>query len=253
MKDNNPIKKFVNINFQDILNQNDYSNIELNEIEFNQESQSSRQSFYCSSISDKYYEEIENKEKEDNNLNFINDNNNNEKIDSEYYDLNEGKSIIESNVSLNDSFINEKLINELEKKDNTKKKHIFNIEPQGKKRGRKTSKNNTKKTHSKLAYDNMLTKIQTHFFKFLVQFINDIILQLLKKNDFLAKLAYSEKSKVSKGFIDELKNYSIRDIFNNFNISNKYNKDENINRRRLKYLFKSEFKSLFEQLFDIKP
>ena len=164
----NLIKNFENINSQDILNQNDYSNNELDKIEINSESQSSKQQlFNDSSINNKYSEEIENKEKEDNNLYFITDNNNGI-IDSEYYALKESKGIIESNVSLNDSFINEKLINELEKKDNAKKKHIFNIEPQGKKRGRKTSKNNTKTTHSKLAYDNMLTKIQTYFFTFLV-------------------------------------------------------------------------------------
>ena len=51
-----------------------------------------------------------------------------------------------------------------------KNKKRFRTEPINPTRGRKPSKNNKKAIHSKHEYYNILTKIQVHFFRFLIKY-----------------------------------------------------------------------------------
>ena len=84
------------------------------------------------------------------------------------------------------------------------------------------------KIHGKNQTDNLLRKIQVHYFSFIVSFLNDIVRTLKYKRKFL-KLNYEYKSNINKNFIDSLKEKTIGQIICN-KISNKYKyKEENSN------------------------
>ena len=82
------------------------------------------------------------------------------------------------------------------------------------------------KIHGKNQTDNLLRKIQVHYFSFIVSFLNNILRTLKYKRKFL-KLNYEYKSNINKNFIDSLKEKTIGQIICN-KISNKY-KEENSN------------------------
>jgi hypothetical protein len=104
-----------------------------------------------------------------------------------------------------------------------------------KKRGRKRNlkPNNNRLEHNKLSKDNIKTKIQVHYLKFLRNLINQIIKEIIqipkniKKFQFYP-LDYKFTTNVTKKSFESLKDTRIGDIFKN-NVSHKYKKYEILN------------------------
>lgn len=101
--------------------------------------------------------------------------------DNELFAILKSNNNSESNTSrYNNSFT--KNINAIEKKN----KYLFKIKKIL--RGRKTKRDLNKKAHNKYDLDNIHTKIQVHFFNFIINVSNDAIETILgKKNIFFYK------------------------------------------------------------------
>ena len=90
------------------------------------------------------------------------------------------------------------------------------------KRGRKTHFSNKKKPHIGIAFDNMQSKIQVHFFNFIINISNDALKTICKNTKFNFKnIDYNLKKKVSDEYFQMLKSLSIKQILK-MNISSKY-------------------------------
>ena len=120
----------------------------------------------------------------------------------------------------------------------------FNIkEVENKKRGQKTTKKQRYGIHGKEKFDNLLTKIQVHYFTFLIDFCNDA----LKKEFQISKDSFKYinnkfKTNVSYGHISHLMKLPIKEILK-IEMAKKYkrfNKSNNID-----LLEKIESKSTF--------
>ena len=102
-----------------------------------------------------------------------------------------------------------------------------------KSRGRKVAseKKYTKnKRHLPTDEDNILTKIQVHFLKFLIYFLNDCLFDYYKKNKIcFKKFAHKVTSKVSSNHFNKMKNSTIYDILTETPISTKYKDNKNTN------------------------
>ena len=101
--------------------------------------------------------------------------------DNELFAILKSNNNSENNTSrYNNSFT--KNINAIEKKN----KYLFKIKKIL--RGRKSKRDLNKKEHNKYDLDNILTKIQVHFFNFIINVSNDAIETILgKKNIFFYK------------------------------------------------------------------
>ena len=106
------------------------------------------------------------------------------------------------------------------------KDKVFNIikEKKGRKVGRKRLRGlkNGEKGHTKYDQDNIIRKIQVDFYKFLVCFINDILMNLGIRKRFL-KIKYNDIKNVKKQNVEQFKLQKIGDILKK-NISTKYKK-----------------------------
>jgi hypothetical protein len=121
----------------------------------------------------------------------------------------------------------------------------FNTEKksENKKRGQKTSKKQRYGIHGKEKFDNLLTKIQVHYFTFLIDFCNDA----LKKEFQISKDSFKYinnkfKTNVSFKHISNLMNLSIKEILN-MEMAKKYKRFKKSNNMDL--LEKIESKSKF--------
>lgn len=98
------------------------------------------------------------------------------------------------------------------------------------KRGRKKEEGKPiRKKHSSMDDDNVLTKIQVHFFTYLINITNDIIKSGFGKNDDFQQIKYDDKKNIKLDNIKKLKNSKIKDILQ-MKISNKSKKDETYNK-----------------------
>lgn len=103
------------------------------------------------------------------------------------------------------------------------------------KRGRPTNKNkknSTKEKHGKSAFDNIHTKIQVHFIRFLINLVNDAIFTEFKSRSKLFKdIKYEEKRKINYEYTaslcqDIIKNIFLKDVSGKFKkISPEYNQN----------------------------
>ena len=118
-----------------------------------------------------------------------------------------------------------------------------------KQRGKPRTKDNGK-YHSGNAPDNIKTKIQVHYLNFIVTFFNDIINALLGIKDYFNKFAYSEKSKISSGYFEEMKHLTIGDIFEKLRSSNKYRRNISSKAKKEKVLFLQKYDSI-KRLLDM--
>ena len=99
------------------------------------------------------------------------------------------------------------------------------------KRGRKKEEGKPiRKKHSSMDDDNVLTKIQVHFFTYLINITNDIIKSGFGKNGDFQQIKYDDKKNIKLDNIKKLKNSKIKDILQ-MKISSKCRKyDENYNK-----------------------
>ena len=147
---------------------------------------------------------------------------------------------------INNEFLNYKESNEIEKQE-TKKRPFFKIK---KKRGRKFNKERKQQEHTAKDDDNIKRKIQVDFLNFVVNFSNDCLRAFsLDKKMYFQKFNREKKIRVAKKYIQEIKNFSIKEIFENMGVSEKYkNYSENKNKENIEKLKGYNwFKSLFEK------
>ena len=102
-----------------------------------------------------------------------------------------------------------------------------------KKKRRKKNENPNRKPHSRYAIDNIKRKIQVHYLRFLINFINRIIYEIVYKDKNIKNfqfypLSYKYTQNVTKDSFNLLKNSKIGDIFKN-NVSPKFKDHENLN------------------------
>ena len=134
----------------------------------------------------------------------------------------------------------------------TNEKKMFITKLLKNKRGRKPSKEIKIKVHTSLALDNILSKVQTHLLNFMINLINDAIINILHFNrkNLFKKFDRAKKLKISSKYFNELKNSSIKDLLENMGISKKYKKCErNINQKNLEKLIENDW---FKNFFEIK-
>lgn len=227
------------------LENNNFLNVSLREYfnssEFESESENKVNSIFPSSSLNEipiFYEEdlnlreIENNEKEEKKLYFI--------------DKSEEKK--------NKSFL--KFAIEKEKSS----KNRFELIQKKRKRGRPKAINindlkKYNKIHDKNKTDNLLRKIQVHYFSFIVSFLNNILRILNYKRKFL-KLNHEYKSNINKNFINSLKEKTLGQIICN-KISNKYKykeEDSNIllyNKIKRNTIMKKVLEINYLKLFEI--
>ncbi len=164
---------------------------------------------------------------------FNNSLNDNSFIDSDFDELFESNPDINFQTSV-PHFKNEfdtAIINELLQNPRPE----FIIESHKKNRGRHISFNKRKRRreHTRLSTYNIITKIQTHFFTFIISFVNDSVKAISENQqiEFL-NFAHNEKRKVNFHYLNELKNSTIGELIKNMNISSKYTrKDINTNKK----------------------
>ena len=184
--------------------------------------------------------------------------------------LNEGKENLYDSLFPNDSYMNLEeqdylvepilpLLEEIERKSqkNIKKKSNddefssnrlqFLVERKyiNKKRGRKAKEKSKKKIiHTNDKEDNLLIKIQIHFFNFIINFCNDC---LKKENhqskEFFQKINYENKRDVKFSYFSSLKKAKIKDLLK-MNISIKNKKYKNSYNRTLLEKIQSSSPSL---------
>lgn len=129
------------------------------------------------------------------------------------------------------------------------KNPLFKIELCNKKRGRKYNEDNKKQEHTPLSPDNIKRKIQVHFLSFMISFANDYIhtYPQAKGISFL-NFEGINKSKVSREHFEKIKKSSIKELFENMGISNKYKRYcKNNNKENIVKLAKFDW---FQQFFD---
>jgi hypothetical protein len=129
-------------------------------------------------------------------------------------------SILSSN-----NFENDKSFNIIEEKGS-----IYEKTKEAKRRGRKRRREN-RKIHNKYDFDNLLTKIQVHFLKFVINLSNDALKTEFNRgtNHNFKQISYKEKRNVNYDYFMLLKKSKIKDILQ-INISEKYKnfgEDEN--------------------------
>lgn len=91
-----------------------------------------------------------------------------------------------------------------------------------KKRGRKGTQNEKKKIHANDQFDNLLRKIQVHYFNFIIDFCNDALRkEFCKTKDEFKYINYKNKTTINFEYISSLRNLSIKDILK-MEISSKY-------------------------------
>ena len=128
-----------------------------------------------------------------------------------------------------------------------------------KKRGRKAKGKN--KTHTNTREDNLLTKIQIHFFNFVINFCNDALKEECPNSKaFFKKINYENKKNVKYSYTSSLKEASIKYLLKmDISIKHKkcgssYNKDllEKIESSSpsLSKLFEMKYLELFEKYYN---
>ena len=96
--------------------------------------------------------------------------------------------------------------------------YIFRIQSAKKKRGPKKHKVSKKAEHTDWDKDNITSKIQIHYFNFIISFLNDcakVPSFLGKKRKKFLNFNHKEKSKSSSKHLEEMKKLSILDILKN--------------------------------------
>ena len=137
----------------------------------------------------------------------------------------------EDHIFLDESIFS--LLEEINRKANLKNKASNNHSPRriefrsdridiSKKRGRAPQNEDKTKFHNNTQEDNLLTKIQTHFFTFVIDFCNDALKDECHVfNGYFKNINHASKSTVNYNYTIELKNSNIKDLLK-MDISKKY-------------------------------
>ena len=128
---------------------------------------------------------------------------------------------------------------------NENKRIFFNVENFCKKKRGRIPKNEKKRdNHGKNTDDNVISKIKSHFMKFIINLLNDCIPSNDKKTKCtrFKHLNHQETRNPNQIHIDELKNSTLNDLLNKISVSSKYKCNEYANRKLVdKYTKKNSF------------
>ena len=128
---------------------------------------------------------------------------------------------------------------------NETERYIIKNEFIGKKKKGRIQKNKKKREeHGRNSDDNVISKIQTHYMKFIIKLINDCIPAEEKrdKRNRFKQFNHQDKRNPNRIHIEELKNSSINDLLKKFSVSTKYKCDEFANKKLVdKYTKKNSF------------
>ena len=115
-----------------------------------------------------------------------------------------------------------------------RKKPFFKTEKKGN-RGPKTQ-NIRKVKHSRNSFDNIQTKLQVHFFSFIINVSNDALLTFFNEEnaDNFKEIDYSLKRNANHKTFEKLKNSRIKQVLE-MNISGKYTKYKSCHNKQLLY------------------
>ena len=167
----------------------------------------------------------------------------------------------EDYISLDESIFS--LLEEINRKVNIQNNAINNPSPRriefradridiNKKRGRAPQNKDKKKFHNNTQEDNLLTKIQTHFFTFVIDFCNDALRNEYNVfNGYFKNINHESKSTINYNYTTQLKNSNIKDLLK-MDISKKYKKcQKSYNRELLKTIEDSSpsLSELFEMSY----
>ena len=120
-----------------------------------------------------------------------------------------------------------------------------------KKRGRAPQNEDKKKFHNNTQEDNLLTKIQTHFFTFVIDFCNDALRNEYNVfNGYFKNINHESKSTINYNYTTQLKNSNIKDLLK-MDISKKYKKCQKSYNRELLKTIEDSSPSLSE-LFEMR-
>ena len=126
---------------------------------------------------------------------------------------------------------------------------MFSIEKFGnKKRGRTATNKKKRKEHGKSSEDNILTKIQVHYMKFIINFINVCNPLEGKKNKFM-QFNYEDKRNTNSAHIKELEDSSLYDLLINTPISDKYTKANEYTNKKITDKLSKYKDDFFNKLF----
>ena len=129
-------------------------------------------------------------------------------------------------------------------------KPIFEIKLGKKKRGKEAKRIN-KKVHGAGDRDNVISKIQTHFLNFVINFLNDCVNKFFKnKRINFKKFNHADKSNSTYKHVNTLKNCTINNLLELLKISDKYTRfDEDFNKKNKEKLIQFDW---FQKLFEMK-
>ena len=137
-------------------------------------------------------------------------------------------SFYSNNETFDESFVDKSLdvVGQLNNKENI----LGELETTTKKNIEKQSKIGRKRMHLNSSFDNIQTKIQVHFFSFIVNVSNDALYTQLGVKDFNFKdISYEIKKNIRQDNVEKLKNSPIGNIIK-MKISKKYKKfNESLN------------------------
>jgi hypothetical protein len=141
------------------------------------------------------------------------------------------------------------------KEDLSQKKLFLTIIAQ--KRGRKIEKKNNGKEHGKYDEDNIVRKIQVSYINFIIDFINEALKGIGRKDLKFIPLAYLFKRVVNKKQRNFLKSHSVEEVIQSKTSPKYKTKDKNVNKEiceRIKeekiYIMSSLLKTNFFFFFD---
>ena len=148
--------------------------------------------------------------------------------------FNESNNILNPEITSNNNLINANQDNQVNNPETNQSNNnnIFTVKTK-KQRGR-IAKNDKKiksnKIHKSTALDNVLTKVQSHFMKFLIDVSNIIIIDEIKEKNFaFYDIDYNIKKNINHKHFEQLKQVKISDILK-YQISSKHKKiDKNNN------------------------
>ena len=187
-----------------------------------------------------------------------------EKFEENYYWKNSPDDLLNLNPAIEPNEIDEEIIFYIKPK--TPKFQTKTNRTPGRKRTKKKEEDDVKKIHSKMAFDNIITKVQIHFLNFLINLSNDIIKERIgKKKHLLFKdIDYRIKRNIKSDNLERFKKLKIKDFlqkpiskkfksFNEDHNQNLYKKVANLSEISKEYFY-MDYLNLFRIYYnDCKP
>jgi hypothetical protein len=118
-----------------------------------------------------------------------------------------------------------------------------------KKRGRKTGRESNYRVHDRNSEDNIIRKIQVNYINFLVDFVNELLKAIGRKDLSFIPLDYNFKKSISKSYRHNLNSKTLREVFSNDISPKNSTKKKGFNAEICKQIEK-EYKDISENILN---